>query len=339
MPAKSSPAGPGHGTPSWWAPRPSAGAASNCRRRSATARSLRDHRPLVRPTTVPSTARDWNRTLWSKSPTSNARRSRTRKLDKAIELLGGEVNRCPKAISDGENSCEQTSRRANAAADGSHQPQSPPQYFIEETYEAGIIADRAPRSNRCARRASLQDGFVLVRKWRGVAAQRAHRALRTGQPLQPRGAARAQTAAQPSRINAPHESNHTARLHPSCRRRHIKRDAGAGVEIGVARGKNIHDKRRHHRQALITDRDRDGPSRANGSADANRFSDRAGAGPAARPLALPAFLPDATLGVVRAVDSGDLADLGVPRWSWRTLPPYAAAPAPRRSRRWAGCTP
>ncbi|HRW49981.1 MAG TPA: tRNA-guanine transglycosylase, partial [Caldilinea sp.] len=30
------------------------------------------------------------------------------------------------------------------------------------------------------------------------------------------------------------------------------------------------------------------------------------------PLALPAFLPDATLGVVRAVDSGDLADLGVP---------------------------
>ena len=30
------------------------------------------------------------------------------------------------------------------------------------------------------------------------------------------------------------------------------------------------------------------------------------------PLALPAFLPDATLGIVRAVDSGDLADLGVP---------------------------
>ena len=29
------------------------------------------------------------------------------------------------------------------------------------------------------------------------------------------------------------------------------------------------------------------------------------------PLPLPAFLPDATLGVVRAVDSGDLADVGV----------------------------
>ena len=124
-------------------------------------------------------------------------------------------------------------------------------FTIDETFEAGIVLTGTEIKSIRAGKANLSDAYARDRARRGVADRRPHRAVRE--------AATATTTSPSGRAS----SSSTAPRSTSCSagpRRRARRSSRSGctstrkgrakIELGLARGKQLHDRRRD-----IADRD------------------------------------------------------------------------------------
>ena len=124
-------------------------------------------------------------------------------------------------------------------------------FTIDETFEAGIVLTGTEIKSIRAGKVNLADAYARIEHGEALAHRRPHRAVRGRQPLQPRAEARPASSSS----TAPRSTSSSAGPRPRARRSSrsgstsIERGR-AKVELGLARGKQLHDRRRD-----IADRD------------------------------------------------------------------------------------
>ena len=117
-------------------------------------------------------------------------------------------------------------------------------YFVDETFEAGIALTGTEVKSLRENGASLRESFATVTQGRGVAPRAAHRAVLARQPQQRRAGPLAQAAAAsqgdplPDRQDAGSAATRSFRSASTSRRSNLVK-----VELGLARGKKLYDKR------------------------------------------------------------------------------------------------
>jgi len=117
------------------------------------------------------------------------------------------------------------------------------EYFIEETFEAGIVLTGTEIKSVRAGRVSLQDGFVLVRNGEAwlLNVHIAH--YEQGNRFNHEERRERKLLLNRREINALHEAATRRGFTIVPLRVYINERGRAKVEIGVARGKQLHDKR------------------------------------------------------------------------------------------------
>ena len=120
----------------------------------------------------------------------------------------------------------------------------------------------APRSSRCAAGRAAQGRLRGDPRRRAVAAHRPHPALRARPPREPRARARAQAAPAPARDRPPRRARAAERGLTLVPTRIYFSGPHAKVEIALARGKDLHDKRETLRRARRRREIERGPARA-----------------------------------------------------------------------------
>ena len=72
------------------------------------------------------------------------------------------------------------------------------EFSIDETFEAGLVLTGTEIKSVRAGKANIANAYARDREGRGMADRRRHRAVRAGQPVQPRPEAEPQAAAPPA---------------------------------------------------------------------------------------------------------------------------------------------